>query len=86
MATNVGAYVSDEVVHATMLAHLNSLARGNSAISLEKFNKYIAIYNSGIKPCIPEKSSFGTSDDLGPLACIVLVCCGKWKENIRERL
>lgn len=77
--SNVGADLDDDYVRAAMLARINSLGRGNSAISLENFEKYVAMYNRGIVPCIPEKGSLGTSGDLAPLACIALVGTGQWR-------
>ncbi len=77
--SNVGDDLDDVYVRAAMLARINSLARGNSAISLENLGKYVAMYNRGIVPCIPEKGSLGTSGDLGPLACIALVGTGQWR-------
>ena len=77
--SNVGDDLDDVYVRAAMLARINSLARGNSAISLENLEKYVAMYNRGIVPCIPEKGSLGTSGDLGPLACIALVGTGQWR-------
>jgi len=77
--SNVGNDLDDVHVRAAMLARINSLGRGNSAISLENFEKYIAMYNCGVVPCIPEKGSLGTSGDLGPLACIALVGTGQWR-------
>jgi histidine ammonia-lyase len=77
--TNVGAYLDDHYVRASMLARINSLGRGYSAISIENLDKYVAMYNRGILPCIPEKGSLGASGDLGPLACIGLVGTGQWR-------
>ncbi len=77
--SNVGPDLDDEYVRAAMLARINSLGRGNSAVSSANFDKYVAIYNAGILPCIPEKGSLGTSGDLGPLACIALVGTGQWR-------
>lgn len=77
--SNVGDHLDDAYVRAAMLARINSLGRGYSAISLENFEKYVALYNRGILPCIPEKGSLGTSGDLGPLACIALVGTGQWR-------
>ena len=77
--SNVGEYLDDRYVRAAMLARINSLGRGVSAISLENFEKYVAMYNRGILPCIPEKGSLGTSGDLSPLACIALVGTGQWR-------
>ncbi len=77
--SNVGPLLADDHVRASMLARINSLGRGYSAISLENFEKYVAMYNKGVIPCIPEKGSLGTSGDLGPLACIGLVGTGQWR-------
>jgi histidine ammonia-lyase len=85
VATNVGPYLEDNVVRATLLARLNSLARGTSAISLENFNKLLNMFNAGIIPCIPSKGSLGASGDLGPLACIALVATGKWKAKYQNQ-
>ncbi len=77
--SNVGRYLDDDYVRSAMLARINSLGRGVSAISLDNLEKYIEMYNRGILPCIPEKGSLGTSGDLGPLACIALVGTGQWR-------
>lgn len=86
VATNVGSYLDDKIVRASMLARLNSLARGASAISLENFNKLLKIFNSGVIPCIPAKGSLGASGDLGPLAYIALVATGKWKAKYKDQI
>ena len=86
VATNVGPYLEDDIVKASMLARLNSLARGTSAISLKNFNKLLEIYNAGIIPCVPCKGSLGASGDLGPLACIALVATGKWKAKYQGKV
>jgi histidine ammonia-lyase len=77
--SNVGDHIDDTYVRASMLARINSLGRGASAISIENLEKFVEMYNSGILPCIPEKGSLGTSGDLGPLACIALVGTGQWR-------
>jgi histidine ammonia-lyase len=82
VATNVGTYLDDATVRAIMLARVVSLSRGNSAISLENLHKLIAVLNSGVVPCVPEKGSLGASGDLGPLAAIALVCAGQWKARL----
>ena len=84
--TNVGDYLDDHYVRAAMLARINSLGRGVSAISLENLEKYIAMYNRGIVPCIPEKGSLGTSGDLSPLACIALVGTGQWRAKYQGEI
>lgn len=82
VATNVGAHLDDTTVRAIMTSRIVSLSRGNSAISLANLDKLIAIRNSGVIPCVPEKGSLGTSGDLGPLAAIALVCIGQWKARL----
>jgi len=77
--SNCGRHLDDHYVRASMLARINSLGRGYSAISIENLEKYVAMYNRGVLPCIPEKGSLGTSGDLGPLACIGLVGTGQWR-------
>jgi phenylalanine aminomutase (D-beta-phenylalanine forming) len=77
--SNCGRHLDDHYVRAAMLSRINSLGRGYSAISIENLDKYVAMYNRGILPCIPEKGSLGTSGDLGPLACIGLVGTGQWR-------
>ncbi|MBW2367655.1 MAG: aromatic amino acid lyase [Deltaproteobacteria bacterium] len=85
-ASNVGDYLADNYVRAIIATRINSLARGASAISLENFKKYIAIFNAGILPCIPEKGSLGASGDLGPLAYIGLVATGHWKAKLGGKI
>ncbi|MCX4904343.1 phenylalanine aminomutase (D-beta-phenylalanine forming) [Streptomyces sp. NBC_00878] len=82
VATNVGERLDDVTVRAIMVSRIASLSRGNSAISLANLDKLIAVVNSGVVPCVPEKGSLGTSGDLGPLAAIALVCIGQWKARL----
>lgn len=76
VSTNVGDCFSDPIARATMLARIISLSRGNSAISLENFDRFIKIYNAGLVPEIPMKGSLGTSGDLGPLAVVARMLTG----------
>lgn len=82
VATNVGDHLDDVTVRAIMMSRIVSLARGNSAISMGNLAKLIAVLNSGVVPCVPEKGSLGTSGDLGPLAAIALVCIGQGKARL----
>lgn len=77
VATNVGEYLPDDVVRASMLARLNSLCRGHSAIQVKNFNVLLDMLNAGIHPLIPSRGSLGASGDLGPLACIALAATGE---------
>ncbi len=84
--SNVGPCLDDHYVRASMLARINSLGRGYSAISIENLDKYVAMYNHGVLPCIPEKGSLGASGDLGPLACIGLVGAGEWRAKFDDEV
>lgn len=84
--TNIGPCLDDIHVRAAMLARINSLGRGASAISLGNLETYVAMFNAGIVPVVPEKGSLGTSGDLGPLACIALVGAGEWRARYDGRV
>jgi len=84
--SNCGRHLDDHYVRASMLARINSLSRGYSAISIENLEKYVQMYNRGVLPCIPEKGSLGTSGDLGPLACIGLVGTGQWRAKFNGEI
>jgi histidine ammonia-lyase len=84
--SNCGPHLDDHFVRASMLARINSLGRGYSAISLENLEKFVQMYNRGVLPCIPEKGSLGTSGDLGPLACIGLVGTGQWRAKFEGKV
>lgn len=86
VASNVGPHLDDAYVRAAMLCRINSLGRGVSAISPENFAKYIAVYNAGIVPCVPEQGSLGASGDLGPLAHIALVVTGAWRAKYEDEI
>jgi len=84
--SNCGPHLDDHYVRAAMLARINSLGRGYSAISIENLDKFVAMYNNGVLPCIPEKGSLGASGDLGPLACIGLVGTGQWRAKYEGKI
>jgi histidine ammonia-lyase len=83
VATNVGECFPDDVVRASMLARLNSLCRGHSAIQVENFNVLLDMLNAGIHPRVPSKGSLGASGDLGPLAAIALAATGEGEVSYR---
>lgn len=84
VASNVGDPFPDEVVRATMLARLNSLARGHSAIQLKNFMVLLDMLNAHIHPLVPMKGSLGASGDLGPLASIALAATGEGMVRYRD--
>lgn len=79
VSSNCGKPFAPEVVRASMIARVNSLAKGHSAIRRSQLQTYVDLINAGVVPFVPEKGSLGASGDLGPLAAIALVACGKWK-------
>ena len=83
VATNVGQCFPDDVVRASMLARLNSLCRGHSAISVSNFNVLLDMLNEQIHPLVPCKGSLGASGDLGPLASIALAATGEGSVRFR---
>jgi phenylalanine aminomutase (D-beta-phenylalanine forming) len=86
VATNVGDSFPDDVVRAGMLARLNSLCRGTSAISVSNFNVLLGMLNAQIHPLVPCKGSLGASGDLGPLASIALAATGEGSVRFRGEI
>jgi histidine ammonia-lyase len=76
-AAGVGPAVEAEVVRATMLLRLRSLAMGFSGTRLEVADQLAGLLNAGIVPVVPEHGSLGCSGDLAPLAHIALVLMGE---------
>lgn len=82
VATNVGPLFEDTVVRAAMIARLNALARGNSAVSMTVVEQLRHMINARIIPCVPCLGSLGTSGDLGPLAAIAQVAVGSGRARV----
>lgn len=76
-AASSGAEVEDEVVRATMLLRLSTLATGRTGARPEVALAYAAMLNAGITPVIGEYGSLGCSGDLAPLAHIALAAMGE---------
>lgn len=72
-----GSTFSAAETRAIMLARLNSLARGNSAVRPELLHQLSSYLNNGIIPMIPEIGSLGASGDLGPLAHLASTLIGE---------
>lgn len=77
VASNVGEVFDDLSVRTSMLCRINSLVRGNSAVSEGLVDLLVKMFNHGITPLVPQLGSLGTSGDLGPLAAIALVIIGE---------
>ncbi len=76
-AAGVGPALSEDVVRATMLLLLASLARGRSGVRPAVPEHLAAMLNAGVTPHVPETGSVGASGDLAPLAHIALAMIGE---------
>ena len=87
-AAGSGPEVEDEVVRATMLLRLHTLATGRTGIRPSTAEAYAAMLNAGISPIICEYGSLGCSGDLAPLSHIALALMGEGevRNGVGERL
>ncbi|WP_109471225.1 histidine ammonia-lyase [Ornithinimicrobium cavernae] len=76
-AAGSGPEVEREVVRATMLLRLSTLATGRTGVRLETAQAYAALLNAGITPVVHEYGSLGCSGDLAPLAHCALAVMGE---------
>ena len=73
----VGEIFNREEARAMMVARINSLARGYSAIRPEVLSRLAEYVNLGITPAIPHIGSLGASGDLAPLAAMAITVMGE---------
>jgi histidine ammonia-lyase len=76
-SVGVGPLLSDEVIRASLLLRINSLAKGYSGVRLEFLQTAVDILNSGIIPVVPSQGSVGASGDLAPLSHMGLTLMGE---------
>ncbi|MGN6325355.1 histidine ammonia-lyase [Pseudolysinimonas sp.] len=76
-AAGAGPEVEAEVVRATQLLRLRTLATGRTGVRPEVVGLYAAMLNAGITPVVHENGSLGCSGDLAPLAHIALAATGE---------
>jgi histidine ammonia-lyase len=76
-AAGSGPEVEREVVRATMLLRLSTLATGRTGVRVETAQAYAALLNAGITPVVHEYGSLGCSGDLAPLAHCALAVMGE---------
>jgi histidine ammonia-lyase len=81
-AAGSGPEVEREVIRATMLLRLSTLATGHTGIRLSTAEVYAALLNAGITPVVYEYGSLGCSGDLAPLAHCALAAMGEGKVRI----
>ena len=83
-AAGIGSPIEREVVRATMLLRLRSLAMGHSGVRCEVAEQMAAVLNAGITPVVPEHGSLGCSGDLAPLAHIGMTLIGEGRAETAD--
>ncbi|WP_462418354.1 histidine ammonia-lyase [Kytococcus sp. Marseille-QA3725] len=81
-AASSGPEVEREVVRATILLRLHTLATGRTGVSLEAAQVYADLLNHGITPVVREFGSLGCSGDLAPLAHCALAVMGEGEVRV----
>jgi histidine ammonia-lyase len=76
-AAGAGPEVEREVVRATMLLRLSTLATGHTGVRLDTARLLAALLNHGLTPIVREYGSLGCSGDLAPLAHCALALMGE---------
>ena len=77
LGCGVGEYMPLEDCRAMLLARLNCLAKGYSAVRPALIDRLVELLNRDIIPCIPAMGSVGASGDLIPASYIAAVVMGK---------
>jgi len=76
-AASTGPEVARDVIRATMLLRLRTLASGRTGVRPETASALAGLLNAGITPVVGEYGSLGCSGDLAPLAHIALALMGE---------
>jgi len=82
-AAGSGPRVEAEVVRATMLLRLSTLATGRTGVRLSTAQAYAGMLSAGITPVVREYGSLGCSGDLAPLAHCALAAMGEGEVLVR---
>jgi histidine ammonia-lyase/phenylalanine ammonia-lyase len=77
LGCGVGEYMPVEDCRAMLLARVNCLAKGYSAVRPALIERLLDLLNRDIIPCIPAMGSVGASGDLIPASYIAAVVMGK---------
>src|SRR5882757_231477 len=85
-AVGIGALLDDATVGLILALKAASLARGFSGVRPLVIEALLALYNSGVYPCIPSKGSVGASGDLAPLAHMTLALMGEGEVRVGGKL
>ena len=85
-SAGVGKPLPKDIVRATMLLRVNTLAKGYSGVRTEVLEALVEMLNKGVHPVVPEKGSVGASGDLAPLSHIALVLIGEGKAEYKGEI
>jgi phenylalanine ammonia-lyase len=77
LGCGTGPNLASDQARAVVLARLNCLARGKSAVRPVVIERLVDLLNSGAAPLIPEQGSVGASGDLVPSSYIAAVLMGE---------
>jgi histidine ammonia-lyase/phenylalanine ammonia-lyase len=79
LGCGVGNTLSVEEGRALVLARINCLVRGYSAVRPELITRLVELLNRDIVPCVPAMGSVGASGDLIPSSYVAAVVMGRRK-------
>jgi len=85
-SSGVSPPLNREIVRATMLLRVNTLAKGYSGVRLQTVKKLMKMLNRGVHPRIPRKGSVGASGDLAPLSHMILVLMGEGEAEYQGKI
>lgn len=77
LGCGTGERLPEEECRATVLARVNCLARGFSAVRPELIERLVQLLNLGVAPSIPALGSVGASGDLVPSSYVAAVVMGE---------
>ncbi|WP_344178415.1 histidine ammonia-lyase [Kribbella lupini] len=83
-AAGSGPEVETEVVRATALLRLSTLATGRTGVKVETAQAYAGLLNARLTPVVHEYGSLGCSGDLAPLSHVALAVMGEGKVRDRD--
>lgn len=85
-AVGIGDPLSENETRAAILLRANTLASGNSGVSIALVEALLTMLNKGVHPWIPEQGSVGACGDLAPLAHLALVLVGEGRAYFDGKL
>ena len=85
-ACGTGELVPREIVRLMLLLKVQSLAYGNSGVSLQTVERLIYMFNHDVLPVIYTQGSLGASGDLAPLAHLALPIIGQGEVWLKSEI